>query len=118
MSKTMNEENGWDQIAETDTVQGQIERVMREEIMETFKRMKIGQTPEVNAEIILASGDNGIRVLMAFCKRMHDEKGMPSDWSTRVAIHIFKGKGDIMNCDMSRGEKLLERAIIIVEKGT
>ena len=34
-SKIMNEENEWDQIA--DTVEGPIERVVREEIMEVFK---------------------------------------------------------------------------------
>ena len=35
MSKLMNEENEWDQIA--DTIEGPIERVMREERMEAFK---------------------------------------------------------------------------------
>ena len=35
MSKIMNEENEWDQIA--DAVEGSIERVMREDIMEAFK---------------------------------------------------------------------------------
>ena len=33
----MNEENELDQMADTDTIEGAIERVMREEIMETFK---------------------------------------------------------------------------------
>ena len=40
---------------------------------------------------------------------------MPEDWATRVAITIFKGKGDIMNCSMYRGVKLLEHAMNIVE---
>ena len=30
MSKIINKENEWDQIADADTVEGQIERVMRE----------------------------------------------------------------------------------------
>ena len=33
----MNEENEWEQIADGDTVEGAIERVMREEIMVAFK---------------------------------------------------------------------------------
>ena len=45
MSKIMNEENEWDQISDADTVEGPIERVMREEIMETFKYIKIGKAP-------------------------------------------------------------------------
>ena len=36
MSKIMNEENEWDQISDAYTVEGPIERVMREEIMEAF----------------------------------------------------------------------------------
>ena len=68
MSKIMNEENEWDQIA--DTVEGPIEREMREEIIEAFKYLKIGKTPgptDVYAEMILASEDIGIRVLMEHC---------------------------------------------------
>ena len=41
MSKIMNEENELDQIA--DAVEGPIEGVMREEIMEAFKYVKIGK---------------------------------------------------------------------------
>ena len=37
----MNEENEWDQIA--DTVEGPIERMVREDIMEAFKYLKIGK---------------------------------------------------------------------------
>ena len=37
MSKIMTEENEWDLIADADTVEGPIERVMREEIVEVFK---------------------------------------------------------------------------------
>ena len=93
MSKVMNEENELDQIADADTVQGPIQRVMREEIMEAFKYLKIGKETgrtEAYAEMILSSADNGIRVLMEFCHRILDEKGMPKDWVTSVAISIFK----------------------------
>ena len=37
MSKIMNAENEWDQIADVDTVEGPSERVMREEITEAFR---------------------------------------------------------------------------------
>ena len=63
--------------------------------MEVFKYMKIGWVPgltEVYAEMILTSGDIGIRVLMELCHRILDGKGMPENWATCVAIHIFKGK--------------------------
>ena len=65
--------------------------------------------------MILASGDRS-KVYMELCQRILDGKGMPADWATSVAIPIFKGKRDIMNCGMHKGVKLLEHAMKIVEK--
>ena len=68
---------------------------IREEIMETFKHLKIGKAPgasEVNAELIVASGDIGIRVLMELCQRILDGKRMPADWATSVTIPILREK--------------------------
>ena len=50
---------------------------------------------------------------MELCQRIQHEKRMPEDWATSMAIPIFKGKGDIMNCRMRRGGKLLEHAVKI-----
>ena len=94
---------------------------MREEIMEVLKYLKIGKAPgptEVYAEMILASGDVGIRVLMELCHRILDGKGMPEGWATSVAAPILRGKGDIMNCGIYSGAKTLEHAMKIVEEGT
>ena len=66
------------------------------------------------AEIILPSADVGINVLMKLCQKMLEGNGIPADWTTSVGIPIFKGKGDIMNCGMYRGVKLLEHSIKIV----
>ena len=66
--------------------------------------------------MIVASGDIGIRVLMKLCQRILDGKGMPADLVASVTIPIFKGKGDIMNCGMYMGVKILEHAMKIVEK--
>ena len=119
MSKIMNEENELDQIADADVLDGPIERVMRDEIMEEFKYVTIGKVPvptEVYTEMILASGDVGITVLIELYHRILDRKGLPDDWSTSVVIPIFKGKGHIMKCGMHRGVRLLEDAMKIVEK--
>ena len=61
--------------------------------------------------MILASRDVGNRVLMQHRQRILDGKGMPEDWASSVAIPIFKGKGDIMNCGMHVVIELLERYI-------
>ena len=83
MSKIMNEDNEWDQLADADTVEGPIERVTREEIMEAFKHLMIEKAPgptEIYAKMILASVDVGIRVLMELYHRILDGNGMPEDW--------------------------------------
>ena len=47
---------------------------------------------------------------------MLDGKGMPDEWQTSVLVPIFKGKGDVTNCNIYRGVKLIEHAIKIVER--
>ena len=87
--------------------------------MEAFKHLNIGTAPwlsEAYAEVVLASGDVEIRVLIELCQRILDKNGMPADWSIRVAIAILKEKGDIVNCGMYRGVKLLEHAMKVVAK--
>ena len=107
----MNEENELDQIADADAVDGPIERVMRDEIMEEFTYLMIGKVPgptEVYTEMIPASGDVGIPFLIELCHGILDRKGLPDDWSTSVVIPIFRGKGHIMNCGMHRGVVVVE----------
>ena len=63
--------------------------------MEALRCLKIEKAPgptEVYAEMILASGDVSIRVLMEHCHRILDGKGMPADWAASFAIPISKGK--------------------------
>ena len=81
--------------------------------------MKAGKAvgpSEVSTEMIAASGEVGIRVMMELCQRLLDGKGMPEEWKTSVVIPIFKGKGDAMNCGAYRGVKLLEHGMKIVER--
>ena len=52
----------------------------------------IGMAPcssEFYAEMILASGDVVLRVLMVAFQRILDENGMPADMATSVAFTIF-----------------------------
>ena len=90
---------------------------MREEILEAFKHLKIAMAPgpsEVYAQMILASGDILIKMLMDLFQRILDGIGMPEDWATSVAIPIFEGNGDVMNCGMYWGVNLVEHAMKIV----
>ena len=40
MKKVMNEENDWDQMVESDVVEGPVEKVTRKEIVKAMQKMK------------------------------------------------------------------------------
>ena len=103
----------------TDLVEGPVEKVVRNEIVEAIQSMKSGKatgTSEVSVEMIVASGKIGVKVMMELCQRVLDGRGMPDEWKTSVIVPIFKGKGDVMSCGSYRGVKLLEHAMKIVER--
>ena len=119
MEKIMNEENPWDQVTDADMVEGPVEEVTRVEMMSAIKAMKFGKAAgpsEVNTEMIVASGQVGLNVMMELCQRLLDGRGIPNEWKTSIVVPIFKGKGDVMSCGSYRGVKLLEHAMKIVER--
>ena len=118
-SKIMNEENEWDQIVDANAVEGPIESVMREDIMEAWKYLKIGMAPgpiEAYAESIQTIEDAEMRVLMEICRRIPCGKLMSEDWAISVAIPVFRGKVYIIDCGIYSCVKLLEYAMNIAEK--
>ena len=67
MEKIMDEENEWDHMVETDLVEGPLEKVACNEIVETMQKMESGKAigpSEVNVEMIVASGEIGVKVMM------------------------------------------------------
>ena len=66
-------------------------------------------------EMIVASGENGVKVMMELCQRVLDGRGMPDEWKTSVIVPFFKGKSDVISCGSYRGMKLPEHAMKIVE---
>ena len=118
LERIMNEENEWDQNVKADLVEGPVERVSREEVkaMGEMKAGKAAAPSEVSVEMIVASGEIGIDVMVELCQGVLDRRGMPDEWALSVVVPIFKGKGDATSCGAYRGVKLLEHAMKIVEK--
>ena len=113
------EENEWNRMVETDAVEGPVEKVACNEIVEAMPMMKLGKTTGpsgVSVEMIVASGKIGDQVMMELCQHVLDGRGMPDEWKTSMIVPIFKGKGDVMSCGSYRGVKLLEHAMKIVQK--
>ena len=93
MEKIMNEENKWDRMVETGLVEGPVEKVVRNEIVEAIQSMKSGKATgpfEVSVEMIVASSEIGVKVMMELCQHVLDGRGMPDEWKTSVIVLIFK----------------------------
>ena len=76
----MNEENDWDHIAEASMVEGPIEKVTHEEMVVAIEALKPGKAAgpsEVCAEMISASREVGISVMMKLHQHVLNGKGMP-----------------------------------------
>ena len=119
MERIMNEENKWDHMVETDAVEGPVEKVACYEIVEAIRRMKSGKATgpyEVSVEMIVASGEIGVKVMMELCQHILDKREMSDEWKTSVIVPIFKGKSNVMSCGSYREVKLLEHGMKIVER--
>ena len=87
MKKIMNEENKWDHMVETDVVEGPVEKVAGNEIVEAMQGMKSGKETkpsEVSVKTIVASGEIGLKVMMELCQLVLFGRGMPDEWKTNV----------------------------------
>jgi len=82
MEKIMNEENSWDQDTDADMVEGPLEKVNCGKIVNAIKAMKPQKAhgpSGVTTEMISASGQVGVNVMMHLCQRVLDGKGMPQE---------------------------------------
>ena len=78
----MNEENEWDHMVETDVVEGPVEKVTRNEIVKAMQKMKSGKASgpsQESVEMIVASGEIGVKVMMELCQRVLNGRGMPDE---------------------------------------
>ena len=78
----MNKENEWDHMVEIDVVEGPVKKVTRNEIVKAMDKMKLERATgpsEVSVEMIVASGETGVKVMTKLCQRVLDGRGMPDE---------------------------------------
>ena len=68
------------------------------------------------AEMIQATGDIGIQLILDLFYGIVKEGNIPEDWKSSIVLPIYKGKGDPMECGSYTGIKLLEHAMKVVER--
>ena len=89
MERIMNKENEWDQNVKAELVEGPVERVSREEVVKAIRKMKVGKAAgpsEFSDEMIAASGEIGIDVMVELCQGVLDGRGMPDEWVLSVMV--------------------------------
>ena len=89
-------------------VEGPVERVSREEEVKAIREMKAGKAAgpsDLSVEMIVASWEIGIGVMVELCQGVLKGKGMPTEWALTIMVPIFKGKGDAMSCGAYREVK-------------
>ena len=75
-------------------MEGPVERAIREEVLKALGKMKAAKPAgpsEVCVEMIAASGEIGIDVMVELCQSVLDGRGMPDEWALSVVVPIFKG---------------------------
>ena len=74
-------------------MEGPVERVSQEEVVKALGKMKAGKAAEpseVIVEIIAASGEIEIDVMVELCQKVLDGRGMPDEKALSVVVPIFK----------------------------
>ena len=69
-------------MVETDVIEEPVEKVASNEIVEAIQRIKsrkATEPSEVSVEMIVASGEIGVKVMMELCQRVLDGREMPDE---------------------------------------
>ena len=93
--------------------------ISEEETDTALKGMKCGKAvgaDEIPAEAWTYLGTFGIKMLCKLFNCIMNTEQMPSAWRHSILIPIFKGKGDIQECNNYRGIKLLSHTSKIWER--
>ena len=119
--RLLNEEFDWNKdglIVDEPTV-GPRPEIDAESVKSALAKMKKGKasgTSGVVAEMLLASGDQGIDRLAKLFNQILAENHVPDDWNTSIIVNCFKNKGEATERGNYRGLKLLEHAMKVFER--
>jgi hypothetical protein len=120
-NKLLNEEFKWDRdsLPSVEAVCGPNDRFTESEVKVAMHEMKLGKAAGpsgVVAEMLKATGVEGIEWLADFFNRIVYEGKIPSDWALSWMTSVYKGKGDALDCSSYRGIKLLEHTMKVFER--
>lgn len=86
-----------------------------EKALKSMKRGKSSGADELNADMIKASGVNGMHWLYRVLSAIWKDNSVPEHWSKGVIVPLFK-KGNRKRCENYRGITLLSHGLKLMEK--
>jgi len=119
--KLLNEEFEWNKDILEDASQssGPGERITDEEVRAAIAKAKVGKAAGPTglvSEMSSASGEIGASLLTDLFNAIVKEGRIPADWKKSWIISMYKGKGDALECDLSRGIKLFDQVIKVFQR--
>ena len=81
-----------------------------------MKDGKAAGSSGIIAEMLKASGEEGIELIRQLGEAVFSTGTLPSDWEESIILNLYKGKGDALNRGNDRGVKLTEQAMKEIER--
>lgn len=88
-------------------------------IHKAISKMKCGKAAGpsgVIAEMLLASGEEGIEVLRSLTQTVFSSGVIPSIWEASIILNLYKGKGEALDRGNYRGLKLTDQVMKLLER--
>ena len=113
-SKLLNVEFDWPKelLPEVAPTAGPPPPVTTEQISKAVSKMKCGKAAGpsgVIAEMLKASGEEGVRLLRQLGEEVFSNGVIPGEWEESIIQNLFKGKGDALDRGNYRGLKLTDQ---------
>ena len=117
--KLFNAENPREQLDELPTTEGPVECFSLEEVKKQMAKMGKGKAcgpDELPIEAVHIILDYKPECLVEAFNNILRTNKMPNDWRKSRMVPIFKGKGDVMECNNYRGIKLMSHTMKLWER--
>ena len=87
-------------------------------ISKALNKMKSGKAAGpsgITAEMLKATGEEGLEQMRKLFQLVIDGKGIPEDWQQSYIKNLYKGKGDAMDRGNYRGLKMTDQVMKTLE---
>ena len=120
-SRLLNVEFDWPSafLPEVSPTAGPPPPVTDEMIKLALSKMKSGKAAGpsgITAEMLKASGPEGVELLRQLCESVLNGDAIPSDWEQSYILNLYKGKGDALDRGCYRGLKLTDQVMKLLER--